>query len=116
MVHRVVTAVDCGLAVNRSGVDAQVEGGVMWALSAVLGNSIEFERGRTRARTFADYPVLRIRQAPVIDVHVLETGSRPFGLGEPPVPAAGAAVLNAVSAATGKRIRQTPIRPADLAG
>jgi isoquinoline 1-oxidoreductase beta subunit len=115
VVHRVVCAVDCGLVVNRSGVEKQFDGGVMWALSALLGNAVEFERGRTRGGTFGDYPVIRMREAPLVEVHVVESGDRPFGLGEPSVPAVAPAVLNAIFAATGKRIREVPIRAADLA-
>lgn len=82
---------------------------------ALLGKAVEFERGRATVRSFGDYPVIRMREAPAIEVHVVPSSLRPFGLGEPPVPAAGAAVLNAIFAATGKRIRQTPIRREELA-
>ena len=115
IVHRVVCAVDCGTVINRSGVEAQFDGGVMWALSALLGRPVAFERGRATVRNFGDYPVIRMREAPAIEVHVVPSTLRPFGLGEPPVPAVGAAVLNAIFAATGKRIRQTPVRREDLA-
>lgn len=114
-VHRVVCAVDCGRVINLSGVEAQVEGGVMWALSAMFGSAIEFEGGVTRQRTFSDYPVLRMRDAPLVEVHVVPSELRPFGMGEPPVPAVGPAVLNAIFAATGVRARELPIRPEVLA-
>jgi isoquinoline 1-oxidoreductase beta subunit len=109
-VHRIVSAVDGGQVINRAGVEKQFEGGIGWALSALFGPGIQFEGGRTVASSFADYPVLRMDQMPTIETHIVESSIRPFGMGEPPVPAVAPAVLNAVFAATGIRIRTLPIQ------
>jgi isoquinoline 1-oxidoreductase subunit beta len=108
-VHRVVCAVDCGRVINRSGLESQFESGVAWALSAVLKGSITFARGRTQQGNFNDFPVLRMNEMPAVEVHVVESALPPFGVGEPPVPAVAPAVLNAVFAATGTRLRELPI-------
>ena len=108
-VHRIVSAVDGGQVINRIGVEKQFEGGIGWALSALFGPGIHFDGGRTVAASFADYPVLRMDQMPAIETHIVESSIRPFGMGEPPVPAVAPAVLNAVFAATGIRIRTLPI-------
>src|SRR5215207_6329715 len=106
-VHRVVCAVDCGQVINRSGLDAQFEGGVMWALSALKGE-ITFANGATVQGNYNDYPIVRMREAPKVEVHVVPSTLRPFGVGEQPVPAVGPAVANAIYAATGRRLRATP--------
>jgi isoquinoline 1-oxidoreductase beta subunit len=110
-VHRIVSAVDGGQVINRAGVEKQFEGGIGWALSALFGPGVHFQGGRTVAASIADYPVLRMDQMPAIETHIVESSIRPFGMGEPPVPAVAPAVLNAVFAATGTRIRILPIQP-----
>ena len=112
-VHRVVCAVDCGQVIDRSGLEAQFEGGVMWALSALKGE-VTFVGGATAQGNYNDYPIVRMREAPAVEVHVVPSPLRPFGVGEQPVPAVGAAVANAIFAATGQRVRRTPLRPSDL--
>ncbi|HEY4307503.1 MAG TPA: molybdopterin cofactor-binding domain-containing protein [Gemmatimonadaceae bacterium] len=109
-VHRVVTAIDVGRVIDRSGLEAQVEGGVGWALSAALKTEITFADGRAEQSNYNNFPVLRMREMPAQDVVVVESELGPFGAGEPPVPAVFAAVGNAVFAATGRRLRQTPLR------
>ena len=113
-VHRIVSAVDGGQVINRGGVEKQFEGGIGWALSALFGPGVHFEGGRTVSASFADYPVLRMDQMPVVETHIVESSIRPFGMGEPPVPAVAPAVLNAVFAATGVRVRVLPIQPQSL--
>ncbi len=108
-VHRVVNAVDCGQVINRAGVEKQFEGGVAWALSALLGPGVRFEGGRTVTRSYAEYPILTIDRMPAVETHIVESTLRPFGMGEPPVPAVAPAVLNAVFAATGVRVRTLPL-------
>jgi isoquinoline 1-oxidoreductase subunit beta len=113
-VERIVCAVDCGRVINLAGVEGQVESGIAWALSA-LDTEIGFDRGRTRQSNFSDYPVLRHTEMPAVEVHVVSNDFGPFGVGEPPVPPVIPAVMNAVFAATGRRIRHLPLRPRDLA-
>jgi isoquinoline 1-oxidoreductase beta subunit len=109
-VHRVVCAVDCGLAVNPAIVAAQMEGAIVWALSAALHGEITIQDGRAAQSNFDDYPVLRMREAPEVEVHIVPSLEPPTGVGEPGVPPLAPAVANAVFAATGKRIRNLPIR------
>jgi len=108
-VHRVITAIDVGRVVDRSGLEAQVQGGVAWALSAALKTQITFANGRAEQTNFDRFPVLRMREMPAQEIVIVENELPPFGAGEPPVPAVYAAVANAVFAATGQRIRETPI-------
>jgi isoquinoline 1-oxidoreductase beta subunit len=110
-VRRVVTAADCGLVVNPSGASAQVEGAVIYGLSAALGQQITVEKGRVLQSNFHDYPVLRLREAPRMEVHFIATvEDAPHGMGEGALPSIAPAVANAVFAATGKRIRTLPMR------
>jgi CO/xanthine dehydrogenase Mo-binding subunit len=109
-VHRITTAIDVGRVIDRSGLEAQVQGGVAWALTAALQAEVPIVNGRAAATSFAQYPIVRMRDMPEQDVIIVESGPRPYGAGEPPVPAVYAAVANAVFAATGERVRQTPIR------
>ena len=113
-VERIVCAVDTGIAVNPDIVRAQIEGGVIFGLSAVLYGKITVDKGRIQQRNFDAYPVLRMEEAPRIDVHIVPSTADPGGVGEPGTSGAIAAVANAVFAATGKRIRTLPIDPAEL--
>jgi isoquinoline 1-oxidoreductase beta subunit len=107
-VERVVAAVDCGQVVNPDMVVAQVEGGIVFGLSAALKGEITVEDGRVQQTNFDNYPVLRIHEMPQVEVHILPSTASPGGMGEPPVPAIAPAVTNAVFAATGKRLRRLP--------
>ncbi len=116
-VRRVVAAVDCGLVINPIGVEQQIEGGIIWGLSSTLKGEITFRQGAAEQQNYADYEVARMQDAPVIETHLVASkGERPFGLGEPPVPPIAPAIVNAIFAATGKRLRRLPIRPQDLEG
>ena len=109
-VHRVVCAIDCGLAVNPDGVRAQMEGSIIYALTAALYGEITLENGKVKQRNFDGYRMMRIKEAPVIEVHIV-TGDNPMGgAGEPGVPPVAPALTNALFAATGKRIRRLPVR------
>lgn len=108
-VHRLVGVIDAGLAVNPEQVKAQMEGGAVYALTAALYGQITLDRGRVQQSNFHDYPMLRINEMPVIEVHILDSGEAPGGLGEPGVPSVAPAVANAIFAATGTRIRRLPI-------
>lgn len=108
-VHRIVTAIDVGRVVDRAGLEAQVQGGVGWALSA-LNTEITFANGAARQTNYSDFRVLRMRDMPAQEIAIVESDLGPFGAGEPPVPAVYAAVGNAIFAATGQRLRATPLR------
>ncbi|MFL6675616.1 MAG: molybdopterin cofactor-binding domain-containing protein [Massilia sp.] len=108
-VHRVVCAVDCGHAVNPDGVVAQMEGGIVFGLSAALWNEITLDRGRVQQSNFGDYRVMRINEAPAVEVHIVASKDDPGGIGEPGTAGIAPALANAVFAATGKRIRKLPI-------
>jgi isoquinoline 1-oxidoreductase beta subunit len=114
-VHRVVCAIDCGPVVNPDTVRAQMEGGIVFGLTAALYGEITFEAGRVRQRNFHDYPMLRMHEMPEIEVHIVPSADSMGGVGEPGVPPIAPAVANAVFAAAGRRIRRLPIRPEDVA-
>jgi isoquinoline 1-oxidoreductase beta subunit len=108
-VHKVTCAVDCGLAVNPANVRYQIEGGVIYGLSAALQGEITIEKGRVKQSNFHDYPVLRMPEVPVVEVHIVPSAESPKGVGEPGTPPIAPAVANAVSRLTGKRVRKLPI-------
>jgi isoquinoline 1-oxidoreductase beta subunit len=109
-VHRVSCAVDCGTAVNPSSIRAQFEGGVIFGLSAAALGEITIAAGRVQQSNFHDYPVVRMAQAPQIDVEILESPAEAIGgIGEPPVPPVAPAVANAIFAASGTRVRRLPL-------
>jgi isoquinoline 1-oxidoreductase subunit beta len=113
-VHRMVCAVDCGRVVNPDTVKAQMEGGINFGLTAALKSEITFDRGRVQQRNFHDYQMLRINEAPQIEVYIVPSTEKPTGVGEPSVPPVAPAVANAIFAATGKRVRKLPIGVVDL--
>jgi isoquinoline 1-oxidoreductase beta subunit len=113
-VHRVTSAVDCGRVVNPDTVVAQIEGGVGFALTAVLYGAITLKDGRVEQSNFHDYLMLRVHEMPQVDVHLVASDENSTGVGEPGVPPVAPAVCNALFALTGKRIRRLPIRREDL--
>ena len=113
-VRRVTAAVDCGLAVNPNGVRAMIEGGVNFALTPVLTGEITVRDAAVAQGNFHQYRVLRIEEAPDVEVHIVNGGQEPGGMGEAGIPALAPAVANAVFAATGKRVRRLPIDPRQL--
>ncbi len=113
-VSRIVAAVDCGVAIDPNGIEAQVEGAAMDGVSTVFKWGITLDRGRVQQANFVDYPLLRMDEAPVIDTHIVPSNRPPSGMGEPPYPSVAPAITNAIFAATGKRIRRLPIREGDL--
>lgn len=109
-IHKVTAVVDCGTTVNPLNARAQIQGGIVMALSTALGEQITLEGGAVVQSNFADYNVIKLADAPpVIDVHFIESGAKMGGIGEPGVPPASPALCNALFAATGKRVRQLPI-------
>jgi isoquinoline 1-oxidoreductase beta subunit len=110
-VDRVVCAVDCGQIVNPDTIEAQIQGGIVFGLSAALWGKITFEQGRVKEGNFDDYRVLRISQMPNVEVFIVPSTEPPTGVGEVAVPPVAPALANAFFAATGKRIRRLPIQP-----
>ncbi len=109
-VHRVVCAIDCGTVVHPDIVAQQVEGSVVFALSACLYGEIGFRDGRTVQSNFPDYEMVRLREAPAVETWIVPSGAPPMGVGEPATPPLAPAVANAVFGITGKRLRELPIR------
>jgi isoquinoline 1-oxidoreductase beta subunit len=109
-VHRVVAAVDCGAVVNPDIVKAQVESAIVYGLTAALHGAITIDRGRVTQSNFNDYPLLRIQEMPVVEVHIMPSSEDPTGIGEPGTPPIAPAVANAIYALTKQRIRALPIR------
>jgi isoquinoline 1-oxidoreductase beta subunit len=109
-VDRVVCAVDCGLAVNPDIIRAQMEGGIVFGLTAALHGAITLREGQVEQSNFNDYPLLRIHEMPKIEVHIVESAAKPSGVGEPATPVIAPAVANALFAASGRRLRTLPLR------
>ncbi len=109
-VHRVTCAVDCGTAVNPDIVRQQMEGGILFGLSAALYGEITIEDGAVRESNFHNYRLVRLADAPHIDVHIVPSNEPPSGVGEPGVPPIAPAVANAVFAVTGQRLRTLPLK------
>jgi isoquinoline 1-oxidoreductase subunit beta len=108
--QRIVSAVDCGLAVNPDSVRAQIESGINYALTPLLSGEITVKEGAVEQSNFHDYPVLRMTDAPDIEVHIVPHGKEPGdGVGESGVPPTAPAVANAIFAATGIRVRRLPV-------
>ena len=108
-IHRITCAVDCGQMVNPNIVDQQVEGSILFGLTAALWGEITLAKGQVQQRNFDSYRMLRLPEAPRIDVHLLASGEAPGGIGEPGTAVVGPALANAIFAATGKRLRSLPI-------
>jgi isoquinoline 1-oxidoreductase beta subunit len=108
-VHRVVCAVDCGQVINPDTVTAQMEGGIVFGLTAALKGKITLTKGRVTQSNFHDYPLLTMREMPAIEVYIVPSAMEPGGVGEPGTPPIAPAVANAVFAATGTRVRKLPI-------
>ena len=109
-VHRVVCAVDCGSVVNPDTVEAQMEGGIVYGLTAALKSSITIENGRAKQTNFHSFRLLRMDEMPVVEVFIVPSTEAPGGVGEPGTPPIAPALANAVFAATGKRLRSLPLR------
>ena len=108
-VHRITSAVDCGLAVNPDGFKAQIEGAIVFGLSAALYGEITLSKGAVEQQNFPNYPVVRLKDCPAIEVHIIESDAPFGGGGEPGTPPVAPAVTNAIFAAAGIRIRELPI-------
>jgi isoquinoline 1-oxidoreductase beta subunit len=108
-VHRIVTAIDCGTPVNPDGIAQQVEGAIVYGLSAALKEAITIKGGAVEQSNFHDFELLRIDEMPVVEVHIIPSTEPPSGTGEPGLPPTAPAVANAIFAVTGKRLRRLPM-------
>jgi isoquinoline 1-oxidoreductase subunit beta len=115
-VSRVVCAVDCGQMVNPDTIRAQIEGGIIFGITAALYGQITIKDGRVEQTNFDSYQMLRINEAPTVEVHLIDSNEAPGGIGEPGTAAIAPAVVNAIFAATGKRLRKLPIDAGQLNG
>jgi isoquinoline 1-oxidoreductase beta subunit len=113
-VDKVTAVLYCGTAVNPHMVRGQVEGAIIWAMTSVLYGGMDFENGQVQQSNFHDYKMVRMNETPEIDVHIVPSTDPPVGVGEPGVPPFTPALMNAIFAATGKRIRKTPLDLAEL--
>jgi isoquinoline 1-oxidoreductase beta subunit len=108
-VHRIVCAVDCGIAINPDTIAAQIEGGSIFGLTAALHGAITLKNGRVQQSNFHDYRPMRIDEVPLVETHLVKSGEAPGGIGEAATAAVAPAVANAIFAVTGRRIRTLPI-------
>jgi isoquinoline 1-oxidoreductase beta subunit len=113
-VHKYTCAVDCGRTVNPNTIQAQIEGAVGFGLTAALYGAITLKDGRVEQSNFHDYRLLRIHEMPAVEVHIVPSEEPSSGVGEPGVPPVAPALLNALCALTGKRIRRLPIQAEDF--
>ena len=111
-VHRVWCAIDCGTAVNPAGIRQQMEGGVIFGLSAALHGGVDIVDGQVQQSNFHDQPLLRLNEAPAIETVIMPGTGHPEGVGEPGLPPIAPAVANALFALNGQRLRSLPLRSA----
>jgi isoquinoline 1-oxidoreductase beta subunit len=109
-VHKVVCAIDCGIAVHPDIIAQQMESGIIFGLSAALYGEIHIENGQVKEKNFNDYRIVRIAESPVIETHIVQSSAHPEGVGEPGVPPIAPAVANAIFALTGQRLRNLPLK------
>jgi len=113
-VRRVTCALDCGTVVNPDTVRAQIQSAVMFGTTAALYGEITLKNGRVEQTNFDTYQMLRMNEAPAVDVHIVANSEPPGGMGEGGTSAIVPAIANAIFAATGKRLRKMPVDPAVL--
>jgi isoquinoline 1-oxidoreductase subunit beta len=115
-IHKIVCSVDCGWAINPDTIKAQMEGGIVYGLTAALKGEITIDKGRVVQKHFGDYQMMRVNEMPEIEVYIVPSSAEPGGIGEPSTALAAGSLVNAIYAATGKRIYSLPIKPAMLRG
>jgi isoquinoline 1-oxidoreductase subunit beta len=108
-VQRVVAAMDCGLVITLDSVETQVQGSIVYGMTAALFGKITVEKGRVVQSNFPDYDMVRMAQMPKVEVHIITSTADPGGVGQPPVAPIAPAIANAIFAATGKRVRSLPL-------
>jgi isoquinoline 1-oxidoreductase beta subunit len=109
-VHKIIVVADVGPVINLSGAENQAQGGAIDGLSTAMGLDISMENGRIQQANYGNYPVLRIRSAPPVEVYFIQSDFAPTGLGEPAVPPLAGALGNAIFDATGARVRTMPLK------
>jgi isoquinoline 1-oxidoreductase beta subunit len=114
-VHRVVCAFDCGQVINPAILKQQIEGGIVFGIAAAMKGEITLDRGRVQQGNFNNYDVTRMDESPALETYIVPSTERPSGAGESTNPTIAPAIVNAIFAATGKRVRKLPIRLANLA-
>ena len=112
--RRAICAVDAGFAMHPDGIKAQMESGIVYGLTAALYSEISIHRGAVAQSNFHDYPMLRMNESPDIETYIINSGEKIGGAGEPGTPAIAPALVNAIFNATGKRIRELPVRLHEL--
>jgi isoquinoline 1-oxidoreductase beta subunit len=110
-VHKVTVAADVGRMVNPDTVEAQIMSGVIFGMGAGLMQEITLDKGRVQQTNFHNYPVVRMNEAPVVDIVLVKSTEKPGGIGEPATALVVPAIANAVASLTGKRVRKLPITP-----
>lgn len=105
---KIYAASDCGMVVNLSGANQQVRGGIVDGLGHAMYSNLTFKNGAPEQSNFNNYRLIRMKEIPEVDVHFVNNGIDPTGLGEPALPPTGGAVANAIFKATGKRLRSQP--------
>lgn len=113
-VKRITCAVDCGIGINPNTIEAQAQSAILYGLTAALYGEITLKDGRVEQSNFDSYRALRINEIPAIDIHIIDSGEAPGGMGEPGTCAVPPAVTNAIFAATGVRLRKLPIDTSKL--
>src|ERR1700743_637998 len=114
--RRIVTAFDTGISVNPNTIEAQLQGGLIFGLTAALYGDITIDKGRVQQSNFNDYRMLRIDEVPKIEIHLIKSGEAPGGIGETGTTAGPPALRNAIYAATGVALRRLPLDPSLIAG
>jgi isoquinoline 1-oxidoreductase beta subunit len=110
-VHKVTVVADLGMMVNPDTVEAQIQSSIAFGMSAGLMQEITLEKGRVQQTNFHNYPVVRMNEAPVIDITLVKSTEKPGGIGEPATAVVVPAIANAVASLTGKRVRKLPMTP-----
>jgi len=113
-VKRITCAVDCGIGINPNTIEAQAQSAILYGLTAALYGEITLKDGRVEQSNFDSYRALRINEIPAIDIHIIDSGEAPGGMGEPGTCAVPPAITNAIFAATGVRLRKLPIDTSKL--
>ena len=113
-VDEIVASVDCGTVINPNGVKAQIEGSIVYGLTSTLKGEITIDKGAVAQSNFHEFELLQIDEMPKVEVHIVPSKEPPGGAGEPGLPPVAPAVANAIFNASGKRVRNLPIKPQDL--